>query len=209
MARYRGPRLKVVRRLGRLPGLTQKTARVRSTGMRSRPSQFAVRLMEKQRLRYHYGLTEKQLVNYVSKARRAKEATGTALFAKLEARLDNTVFRLGLAPTIRAARQLISHGHINVNLKRVNKPSFSCRTGDVITVRDNSKSKELVERYLSQTQQTVKKKGARSIGVPPNLSLRKAELMGRVQGLPRRNWLGLRINDLFVIEYYSRRGGSA
>ena len=208
MARYRGPRLKVTRRLGRLPGLTQKMANRRPGDKRSRPSQFAVRLMEKQRLRYHYGLTEKQLVSYISKARRAKEPTGDALFVKLESRLDNTVFRLGLAPTIRAARQLVSHGHILVNLKRVNKPSFNCNVGDVVTVRNKTNSTELVERYLGDMQRSMKKKGPRVMGVPPNLSLRRSELMGRVQGVPRRNWVGLRVNDLYVIVYYSRRGGS-
>ena len=205
MARYRGPRLKVVQRLGRLPGLTQKNSKRPSS--RRRPSEFAVRLMEKQRLRYHYGLTEKQLVNYVSKARRDAGPTGNALFARLEARLDNTIFRLGMAPTIRAARQLVTHGHIMLNNKRVNKPSYQCVPGDTISVREISKSKELVERFLSQqSQRTNQRKTGRSVGIPPNLSFRKANLTGQVQGTTRRGWLGLRVSDLYVIEYYSRRG---
>ena len=203
MARYRGPRLKVVRRLGRLPGLTRKIAQNKNFGGRRKPSEFAVRLLEKQRLRYHYGLTEKQLINYITQARRSKGPTGNALFGLLEARLDNTIFRLGMAPTIRAARQLVSHGHILLNDKRVNKPSFHCKPGDSISVRNKSLSKELVNRYLSTAKQ---RKGTRSVGIPPNLSFRKSDLTGQIQGVIRRGWLGLRVSDLYIIEYYSRRG---
>ena len=206
MARYRGPRLKVVRRLGRLPGLTRKIAQNKNSGVRRRPSEFAVRLLEKQRLRYHYGLTEKQLINHITQARRSKGPTGNALFALLESRLDNTIFRLGIAPTIRAARQLVSHGHILVNEKRVNKPSSHCKPGDSISVRDNSLSKELVNRYLSMSKPATQRKDTRNVGIPPNLSFRKSDLTGQIQGVTRRGWLGLRVSDLYIIEYYSRRG---
>ena len=117
MARYRGPRVKIVRRLGELPGLTTKVpnrtygpgqhGQATSTG---KLTQFRVRLQEKQKLRYNYGISEKQLLTYVRRARRAKGPTGEVLLQMLEMRLDSIVYRLGFAPTIRAARQYVSHG---------------------------------------------------------------------------------------------------
>ena len=129
MSRYRGPRLKIVRRLGDLPGLTRKApTRTSPPGQhgsnpkKPKPSQYRIRLEEKQKLRYNYGVTEKQLLRYMQRARRAKGSSGENLLQLLEMRLDNTVFRLGMAPTILAARQLVSHGHIMVNNQRVNSP---------------------------------------------------------------------------------------
>ena len=122
MARYRGPRVKIVRRLGELPGLTTKvpnrtlwTRTTWSTSQRGKCTQYRVRLQEKQKLRYNYGITEKQLLAYVRRARRAKGPTGEVLLQMLEMRLDSIVYRLGFAPTIRAARQYVSHGLITVN----------------------------------------------------------------------------------------------
>src|SRR5512146_2719574 len=120
MARYRGPRLRVVRRLGELPGLSRKSPRkAYPPGQhgqdRKKKSEYAVRLEEKQKLRFNYGLTEKQLLRYVKKARRAGGSTGLVILQLLEMRLDNTVFRLGFGPTIPAARQIVNHGHICVN----------------------------------------------------------------------------------------------
>ena len=120
--------------------------------------------------------------------------------------MDNTIFRLGIAPTIRAARQLVSHGHILVNNQRINKPSCHCKPGDSISVRDNSLSKDLVNRYLSSAKPNTQRKDTRNVGIPPNLSFRKSDLTGQVQGVTRRGWLGVRVSDLYIIEYYSRRG---
>ncbi|MEM7770254.1 MAG: 30S ribosomal protein S4, partial [Cyanobacteria bacterium P01_A01_bin.37] len=117
MSRYRGPRLRIVRRLGELPGLTRKAAkRAYPPGQhgqaRRKRSEYAIRLEEKQKLRFNYGLTERQLLRYVKKARRAQGSTGQVVLQLLEMRLDNTIFRLGMAPTIPGARQLVNHGHI-------------------------------------------------------------------------------------------------
>merc|ERR1712127_123100 len=109
-----------------------------------KPSEYAIRLEEKQKLRFNYGVTEKQLLRYVRDARRIKGSTGEALLQLLEMRLDNIVFRLGMAPTIPAARQVVNHGHICVNGKRVSIASYQCQTGDVISVRNNPRSKQLV-----------------------------------------------------------------
>ena len=132
MSRYRGPRVKIVKRLGNLPGLTRKQPKNRSG--RNRLSQYGIRLCEKQKLRYHYGLSEHQLVRYVKKAKQASGSTSRTLLQSLELRLDNIVFRLGFAPTIVAARQLVTHGHILVNNKELNVPSYSCKTGDSIEI---------------------------------------------------------------------------
>lgn len=141
MSRYRGPRLRIVRRLGELPGLSRKSPRrnyppgQHGQGRRKR-SEYAIRLEEKQKLRFNYGVTEKQLVKYVKKTRRAAGSSGQALLQLLEMRLDNTVFRMGLAGTIPGARQLVSHGHVTVNGRVLDIPSYQCRPGDVISIRD-------------------------------------------------------------------------
>ncbi|MGF1535341.1 MAG: 30S ribosomal protein S4 [Elainellaceae cyanobacterium] len=201
MSRYRGPRLRVVRRLGELPGLTRKTARrayppgQHGQGRRKR-SEYAVRLEEKQKLRFNYGLTERQLLRYVKRARRATGSTGQVLLQLLEMRLDNTVFRLGMAPTIPSARQLVNHGHIMVNGRRVDIPSYQCRPGDVITVRDRDRSRELVVTNLQFPGLA---------NLPNHLEFDKSKLEGKVNGVIDREWIALQINELLVVEYYSRQ----
>ena len=201
MSRYRGPRLRVVRRLGELPGLTRKTARrayppgQHGQGRRKR-SEYAVRLEEKQKLRFNYGLTERQLLRYVKRARRATGSTGQVLLQLLEMRLDNTIFRLGMAPTIPSARQLVNHGHILVNGRRVDIPSYQCRPGDVINVRDREGSKNLVETNLQFPGLA---------NLPSHLEFDKAKLQGTVNSVIDREWVALQINELLVVEYYSRQ----
>ena len=112
MSRYTGPRLKITRRLGELPGLTRKALINKKQSIKKKPSQYGIRLETKQKLRFHYGVTESQLVRYVKRARSLNGSTGKILIKLLEMRLDNTIFRVGLAPTIPAARQIINHGHI-------------------------------------------------------------------------------------------------
>lgn len=112
-------------------------------------------------------------------------------------RLDNTVFRLGMAPTIPAARQLVNHGHICVNGRRVSIPSYECETGDVITIKNNSKSKQLVEGYLSFPGLA---------NIPTHLEVDKSNLTGKVNGVIDREWVALQLNELLVVEYYSRKG---
>ncbi|MEB3828692.1 30S ribosomal protein S4 [Phormidium sp. CCY1219] len=201
MARYRGPRLRVVRRLGELPGLSRKSPKrtyppgEHGQGRRKR-SEYAIRLEEKQKLRYNYGLSEKQLLRYVRRARRLTGSTGQVLLQLLEMRLDNTVFRLGMAPTIPAARQLVSHGHILVNGGRLNIPSYSCRPGDVIAVRDRDSSRKLVE---------ANRQSPGLAHLPNHLEFDKDKLEGKVNGIIEREWVALQINELLVVEYYSRQ----
>nr|QUO99234.1 ribosomal protein S4 [Oedogonium sp. HN1801B] len=176
MSRYLGPRLRIVRRLGYLVGLTRKKPSTRllnpdarrgirkvlppgqhgrSKSFKKNPYEsneydFLIRLKLKQRIRYHYGITEKQLVNYVRQARKIKGSTGRVLLRLLEMRLDNTIFRLHMAPTIRAARQLITHGHIYVNNKKVSIPSYSCKPKDIITPAPKTRSIQLLNNFLTE-----------------------------------------------------------
>ncbi|MEH2068749.1 30S ribosomal protein S4 [Nostoc sp. PA-18-2419] len=201
MSRYRGPRLRIIRRLGDLPGLTRKSARrAYPPGQhgqnRKKRSEYAIRLEEKQKLRFNYGLTEKQLLRYVRKARRVTGSTGQVLLQLLEMRLDNTVFRLGLAPTIPAARQLVNHGHITVNGRVVNIASYQCRAGEVIAVRDREQSRKLVENNLQYPGLA---------NLPSHLEFDKNKLVGKVNSIIEREWVALQINELLVVEYYSRQ----
>jgi small subunit ribosomal protein S4 len=205
MSRYRGPRLRVVRRLGELPGLTRKAPN--ASGKRANPpgqhgaarrkrSEYAVRLEEKQKLRFNYGLSERQLLRYVRKARRAAGSTGQALLQLLEMRLDNTVFRLGMAPTIPSARQLVNHGHVTINGRVVDIPSYQCRPGEVVSVRDSDRSRKLVEANLQFPGLAH---------LPTHLEFDKAKLTGKVNGIVEREWIALQVNELLVVEYYSRK----
>lgn len=201
MSRYRGPRLRIVRRLGELPGLTRKSARrAYPPGQhgqnRKKRSEYAIRLEEKQKLRLNYGLTEKQMLRYVRKARRVSGSTGQVLLQLLEMRLDNTVFRMGMAPTIPAARQLVNHGHVTVNGKPVNIASYQCRPGEEVAVRNREASKKLVEANLQYPGLA---------NLPSHLEFDKTKLAGKVNGVIEREWVALQVNELLVVEYYSRQ----
>lgn len=202
MSRYRGPRLRVVRRLGDLPGLTRKSARRayppgQHGQARKKRSEYAIQLEEKQKLRFNYGVSEKQLLRYVKKARRAGGSTGQTLLQLLEMRLDNTIFRLGMAPTIPSARQLVNHGHVTVNGRVVSIASYQCRAGDEVAVRDRDKSRTMVEENL---------KYPGLANVPAHLEFDKAKMAAKVTGTVEREWVALEINELLVVEYYSRKG---
>jgi small subunit ribosomal protein S4 len=202
MSRYRGAVLRITRRLGELPGLTRKSTKRNSRpgqhGDQARkPSEYAIRLEEKQKLKFNYGITEKQLLRYVRDARRIKGSTGEALLQLLEMRLDNIVFRLGIAPTVPAARQLVNHGHICIDGKRVSIPSYQCQAGESIGVRSNSRSKQLVESYLAFPGLA---------NIPSHLDFDKNTLKGKVNGIIERDWVALQLNELLVVEYYSRKG---
>mmetsp|Transcript_22124 Transcript_22124/g.89615 ORF Transcript_22124/g.89615 Transcript_22124/m.89615 type:complete len:202 (+) Transcript_22124:1011-1616(+) len=201
MSRYRGPRLRLVRRLGELPGLTRKKLEDRkaSTKQRKRPkklSEYAIRLQEKQKLRFNYGVNEKQLLRYIYLARKVKGSTGQVLLQLLEMRLDNTIFRLGMAPTIPAARQIINHGHICVNGKKVTIPSFQCKPGDSITVKNQKLSQDLIEKNLASPALS---------NIPTHLELNRETKVGTVNGIIERSWVALTLNELLVVEFYSRK----
>ena len=201
MSRYRGPRLKIIRRLETpLPGLTSSpvpsSSRLNSQSIRKDKSEYRIRLEEKQKLRFHYGITERQLLRYVRIARRAKGSTGQVLLQLLEMRLDNTIFRLGMAPTIPAARQLVNHGHVMVNDGVVDIPSYRCKPQDVIFIRDRARSRALVEKSLSTLKQSK---------LPSHLRLNPQTFKASVNQLVNRKSVGIKVNELLVVEYYSRQ----
>ena len=207
MSRYRGPRVKIVRRLGALPGLTAKALRARlhernalsaSASAQKRVSQYRLRLQEKQKLRYYYGLTERQLLRCVLIARKTRGSTGQALLQLLEMRLDNIVFRLNMAPTIPSARQLVNHGHISINQRIVDVPSYRCKPTDVIAVRDRARSHALVASRLLESQEPALAPLSHVTFDPSSQSA----LIHRGAG---RDSIGIQLNELLVVEYYSRQ----
>ena len=203
MSRYRGPRLRIVRRLGELPGLTRKVSKKKNppgqhgtNQNNQKASQYSIRLVEKQKLRFNYGINERQLLNYMKKAKKAKGSSGEVLLQLLEMRLDNIVFRLGMAPTIVAARQLVNHGHILVNDSSVDIPSYTCRPKDRIQVKTKPSSVKLVKNFLETNAA-----GA----LPEHLTWSPETLLGEVKAFVQRNWISLQINELLVVEYYARK----
>nr|YP_009946720.1 ribosomal protein S4 [Incarvillea sinensis]QOE76712.1 ribosomal protein S4 [Incarvillea sinensis] len=198
MSRYRGPRLKIIKRLGALPGLTNKEPRREKSSPRRKrkKNQYLIRLEEKQKLRFHYGLTERQLLKYVRIAGKAKGSTGQVLLQLLEMRLDNILFRLRMASTIPAARQLVNHRHILVNGRIVDIPSYRCKPRDIITAKDEEKSKTLIQNSLNSSPDKE---------VPNHLTLEPVQYKGLVNQIIDRKRVGLKINELLVVEYYSRQ----
>ncbi len=201
MARYRGAKLRITRRLGDLPGLTSKTSKLNKRpgqhgATQKKLTQYAIRLEEKQKLRFNYGLSEKQLMNYIRQAKKIKGATGNILLQLLEMRLDNVVFRLGMAPTIAAARQIVTHKHIMINNSCVSIPSYQCQPGDNLSIKDNPISKRLVNKYLESPALS---------NIPQHLDFDKKNLSAKILGIIDREWVALKLNELFVIEFYSRK----
>ena len=217
MSRYRGPRLKIIRRLNTpLPGLTSSpivSSIVNTKSQRKDKSEYRIRLEEKQKLRFHYGITERQLLRYVRLARRAKGSTGQVLLQLLEMRLDNIIFRLGMAPTIPAARQLVNHGHVLVNDGVVDIPSYRCKPEDIIGIRDRVRSRALVDKNFNNSQES-KNLSISSSGtfgrdplskVPTHLRLNAKNYKASVNQIVNRNSIGIKVNELLVVEYYSRQ----
>jgi small subunit ribosomal protein S4 len=205
MSRYRGPKLKISRKLGILPGLTtKKSNKINRPGKDGNASgdnskkltEYGVRLEEKQKLKFNYGLTESQLYRYVKEARRRQGVSGLILLQLLEMRLDTVCFSLGFAKTIAQARQLINHGHITVNNKVVSIPSFQCRLNDVISVKDNVNSKNIIENNI---------KNAQINDIPAHLKFDNSKLEATVLDYCDRNDFPLQLDELLVIEHYSRR----
>lgn len=202
MARYRGPRLRIVRRLGSsLPGLTRKLAENRpyppgQHGQgRQRFSEFKKQLYEKQKLRYNYGVNERQLRNLFTEAQRSKDPAGIALLRLLESRLDSVVFRLTLAPTIPAARQLVVHGHIMVDGQKVDRPSFRVKPGMEITIRPKSRDNVAIQASVESPSMTI----------PNFLSFDTKTYTGRMEAEPLREDIALDVEEQLVVEYYSPR----
>jgi small subunit ribosomal protein S4 len=205
MSRYRGPKLKITRRLGTLPGLTtKKSNKINRPGKDGNPNadnskkltEYGVRLEEKQKLKYNYGLTENQLFRYVKEARRRPGITGLILLQLLEMRLDSVCLTLGFAKTIGQARQLVNHGHITVNKKVVDLPSFQCRLNDIIGIKEKSSSKNLVENNIKNRQTTE---------IPSHLKFDNSNLEATILDYCDRDDVLLQLDELLVIEHYSRR----
>ena len=204
MSRYRGPKLKITRRLGALPGLTTKKSRKLNrpgkdgnlTDTNKKLTEYGIRLEEKQKLKFNYGLTESQLFRYVKEARRRRGVTGLILIQLLEMRLDTICFSLGLANSIAQARQLVNHGHITVNNKVISIPSFQCRLNDIISVKEKAASKNLVNENLKNNPR---------VELPTNLKLDSTLLKATVIDYCSREDVLLELDELLVIEHYSRR----
>jgi small subunit ribosomal protein S4 len=205
MSRYRGPKLRITRRLGTLPGLTtKKSNKINRAGKDGNANadtgkkltEYGVRLEEKQKLKYNYGLTENQLYRYVKEARRRRGVTGLILLQLLEMRLDTLCFALGFGKTIAEARQLVNHGHITINNKVVSIPSFQCRLNDTISVKSQSSSKTLIENNVKNSQVSQ---------IPNHLKFDSSKLEATILDYCDRNDISLQLDELLVIEYYSRR----
>jgi len=201
MARYRGPKSKVSRRFrepifGPDKALERKNYPPGMHGPRKRrgkQSEYAVQLAEKQKAKYTYGILEKQFSNLFKKASRMKGITGHNLLMLCESRLDNTVFRLGISPTRRGARQLVGHRHITVNGNIVNIPSYKLRPGDVIGVREKSKSLEAITESLAANSETFEW-----------LSWDPASMSGTFNASPEREQIPENIKEQLIVELYSK-----
>jgi small subunit ribosomal protein S4 len=205
MSRYLGPKLRITRRLGTLPGLTtKKSNKINRPGKDGNAgaetgkklTEYGVRLEEKQKLKYNYGLTESQLYRYVKEARRRQGVTGLILLQLLEMRLDTLCFTLGFAKSMAQARQLVSHGHITVNQRVINIPSFQCRLKDIIGVKAPTTSKVLIQNNIKSNQ--IK-------NLPGHLKFDSSKLEATVLDYCNRNDVALELDELLVIEHYSRR----
>jgi small subunit ribosomal protein S4 len=199
MAVYRGPRGKIERRFndaifGQGKALRKKAYPPGQHGkMRRKQSEYGVQLMAKQKAKYTYGLLEKQFANLFHKAVRKKGVTGDILLQLLEARLDNTVYRLGVAPTRRAARQLVIHKHITVNSSTVNIPSYTLKPGDIISIREKSRSLGVVKESLAAPHKSYSW-----------LEWDSALVTGKLMALPPRAEIPENINEQSIVELYSK-----
>ncbi|RRG18164.1 30S ribosomal protein S4 [Weissella viridescens] len=203
MSRYTGPKYRLSRRLGvSLSGSGKELARRayapgdHGQGRRSKPSDYGLQLAEKQKVRFTYGLTEKQFHNLFNKAGRVRKGThGDNFMILLERRLDNIVYRLGLASTRQQARQLVNHGHILVDGKRVDIPSYEVAVGQEITVREKSQNNVYIQASLDAQAGTL-----------PFVEFNRDEMKGSLVRNPERSELDHDYNESLIVEYYNRLG---
>ena len=201
MARYTGPKTKIARKFGEAIFGDDKAFEKRNyppgqhgnARRRGKKSEYAIQLMEKQKAKYTYGVLERQFRNMFKKATAAPGITGEVLLQLCESRLDNVVFRMGVAPTRSAGRQLVSHRHITVNGELVNVPSYQLKAGDVVAVREKSKSLETIERSLSN-----------SSNVFEWITWNTATKEGTFVSVPARIQIPENINEQFIVELYSK-----
>jgi len=201
MARYTGPKSKIARRFkdpifGPDKSLDKKNYGPGQHGpnkRRGKQSEYAIQLAEKQKAKYTYGILERQFSNMFDKASRMKGITGENLLILCESRLDNIVFRLGIAPSRRGARQLVSHKHIVVNGSVVNIPSYNCKIGDVIGVREKSKSLEAISDSLTKKKNNF-----------DWLDWNSSGMQGKILALPAREMIPENIKEQLIVELYSK-----
>ena len=201
MARYTGPRTKISRRFGEPIFGANKTLQKKAyppgqhgRGRRKKQSEYSLQLAEKQKVKYTYGLLERQFANTFKKASRKSGITGEILLQLLESRLDNTVYRLGIAPTRRSARQLVLHKHILLNGNIVNIPSVALSSGDIVAVRERSKSLEAITNSLATS--TNKRF--------PWLEWNAADVFGKYINSPSRDDIPENFKEQLIVELYSK-----
>lgn len=203
MSRYTGPSWRISRRLGvSLSGTGKELDRRpyapgdHGQGRRSKLSEYGLQLHEKQKLRYMYGLTERQFSNLFVRAGKIREGKhGVNFMIMLEERLDNMVYRLGMATTRRQARQLVNHGHITVDGKRVDIPSYEVKPSQVISVREKSKDLQVIKDAVDAV-----------VGRPQYVSFDADKLEGSLVRLPQREELDAEIDESLIVEYYNKLG---
>ena len=200
MSRYTGPAYKKSRRLGfsTLENGKDLARRpyapgIHGTSRRKKISEYGIQLQEKQKVRFMYGLNEKQFRRTFDKASKMKGIAGENFLRLLESRLDNLVYRMGLSTTRRGARQIVNHGHILVNGKKVNIPSYTCKPGDVISVKENSMEHKAI---LNTIELNIK--------TPAYVEFDNKKLTGTYLRLPERNELNADINESLIVEFYNR-----
>ena len=197
MATRREPRFKLCRRLGvnifGHPKAMNKATRDNSRSGR-KLSNYGIQLLEKQKIKAYYGLFEKQFVRYVDKAMKSKEITGTALLKALECRLDNLVYRIGFASSIRQARQLVSHGHILVNGQRINIPSYGVPVDSVISLSAKQRTNEMIVSNFLELQSFAS----------PYIEKNLEDFSGKLIRLPNREEIPIEVNEIYAIEFYSK-----
>lgn len=203
MARYTGPATKVSRRYGVLISGSPKAFERRNfppgvhgpKGTRRKLSDYAVALAEKQKLRHQYGVLERQFRRYFQIALRRRGVTGEILLQLLETRLDNVVYRMGFAKTLRGARQMVGHGHVRVNGRKATISSMNLKAGDKVEIKDNPRSKSLAQRGVELTS---------IVNIPDWLIVDKDNLSGTVARIPTRDEINPIVNEQLVVELYSR-----
>ena len=198
MAKILSPVLKRCRTLGVSPAVMgySKTSNKNPGGQRrAKKSEYALQLTEKQKVKFVYGILEKQFRMYYEKAARAEGNTGEVLLSLIERRLDNVIYRLGFAATRREARQLVNHGHFQVNGKKVNIPSYLLRAGDVVTIKQTSRDSEKIKA-------TVEANASRP--VPQWLDLDRENLQAKIVNLPERDQIAVPVEEHLIVEFYSK-----
>lgn len=197
MAKNMSPRFKMCRRLGlNVIGHPKAMKRAVKGSCRAdkKLSDYGMQLLEKQRLKAYYGVLEKQFKGYVEKAMKSKDITGEALLLMLEKRLDNMVYRMGFANSIRQARQIVSHGHITVNGEKVDIPSYQIKAGDEVSLKDSSKNKKIFEDNFQNMTSFQLPYIQRDVDI----------FKGKFLRMPQRSELPIEINEQLIVEFYSK-----